>query len=446
MPLKAIMNNSPLMENLPESATHFGLIPGQGGQEKTDTGTWLRYFFVEYNPLYFVSAFCMLYGIFLIDRNLSAMTMSSGPMASVALLLVLQLYEISLLAAAIFLAHRLGAIRPAAMLCLLECVLLFDCTFRLEGLALQSWFGAVIDVLWLLMLALKLRMMSIAMRLDFKAYHYVAVLLTAASIPILIALLSSADSNTAIVLQVAAWLGSLMVLALELRRPALKSAWSKNEEQARMADACIKAAFRILIGFYFYHVWAFLFFVAEPHVRAAAMVGQFSAYFLLCTITRESVKDIWKFAILMLASCLLTPVILMYAMLLLSLILALQAGYRSNGNLAVGASLMMFAATCLKGWNSENAALPDFPVWYSWNCILLVACLGMIIYRSRNLLAITLVSGGALYILYRYAGALLPYKETGKGIVVIVLAFTMLLTGLWVNMRFRSGTGPDEAS
>ncbi|MFZ6871473.1 hypothetical protein ACO0LF_05315 [Undibacterium sp. Di27W] len=432
------------MENTPESAQLFGLIPAQGKQKKPDIHTWLRYFFVEYNPLYFVSAFCMLYGIFLIDRNLSAMTISSGPMASIALLLVLQLYEISLLAAAIFLAHRLGAIRPAAMLCLLECVLLFDCTFRLEGLALQSWFGAVIDVLWLVMLALKLRMMAVAMRLDFKAYHYVAVLLTAASIPVLIAWLSSAGSHTATGLQVAAWLGSLIVLALELRRPALKSAWSKNARQARLADACIKAAFRILIGFYFYHVWAFLLFVSEPHGWAAAIVGQFSAYFLLGTITRESMRDIWKFAMLMLASSLFSPAILMYTLLLLALILALQAWHRSNGNLAVAASLLMFAATCLAGWNGDGATMPDFPVWYSWKCVLLGACLAIIIYRSRNLLAITLVSCASFYILYRNVGPLLPHKEMAKGIVVIILAFSMLLTGLWVNMHFRASTRPGD--
>ncbi|MFZ6777640.1 hypothetical protein ACO0LD_12490 [Undibacterium sp. Ji83W] len=427
------------------SARHFGLIPDQDGLQKNDARSWLKYFFVEYNPLYFISAFCMLYGIFLIDRNLATMTILSGPFSAVGLLLVLQLYELSLLAAAMFLAHRLGAIRPAAMLCLLECVLLFDCTFRLEGLAMQSWFGVAIDVLWLLMLALKLRLMAVAMRLDIKAYHYVSVLLTAACIPLLIAFLSRVDSNHAVGLQVAAWLGTLIVLALELRRPPLRSGWARNEDQARLADSCIKAAFRIFIGFYFYHVWAFLFFVAEPSIRVQAVFGQFSAYFLLCVLTRTAASDIWKFAILMLINSFFTPVVLTHVLILLSVAMGLQAWHRSDGNLGVAASLLMFAATCLSGWSGDGASIPDLPAWYSWKFGVLAICLLLISYRTRSLLAIGLLSGAACYALYQAVGPLLPHKEIGKGAVVIALAFLMLLTGLWVNMHFRVHTGDEEA-
>ncbi len=386
------MDISTAKETGRKPARFFGLVPDLAGQKGIDIQAWLRYFFVEYNPLYFISAFCMLYGIFLIDRNLSTMTISSGPFAAVTLLLVLQLYEVSLLAAAMFLALRLGAIRPAVMLCLLECILLFDCTFRLEGLALQSWFGAVIDVLWLLMLAFKLRMLAMAMRLDIRAYHYAAIMLTAACIPVLIAFLSGAVQNHAIGLQVAAWLGAFIVLALELRRLPLRSGWARNEDQARLADACIKGVFRLFICFYFYHVLAFLFFVADPSVRVSAIFGQFSAYFLLCMMTRKSVKDIWKFAVLMLMSSLFIPTTLMVALALLSLVLILQAWHRLDGNLGVAASLLLFAATCLLGWDGNTAALPAWPVWYSWKFVLLAVSLIVIAYTMRNVLAIALVS------------------------------------------------------
>ena len=229
----------------------WGLLPESPAGQKLDPRTVLRYWFVEFNPLYFISAFCVLYGVFLVARNISTLDTVSPERAQLVLFGVIQAYEALIIGGAAFLVHRAHAVRPAVLLTLLEAVFLFDCTFRLESIAFIGPLAAgFVMAVWLLLVAIKVRALATAMRVQLTAWHYASIIASAAGIVGVIALLSNPGTNKLIVLQTAAWFGAFVMLGLDARRPRLASALALTDEQVSRAARCTKAIFRLLAGFY----------------------------------------------------------------------------------------------------------------------------------------------------------------------------------------------------
>src|SRR5258705_236124 len=109
-----------------ERPDRWGLMPKLEAGEKLDLNKLLRYWFVQFNPLYFVSAFCVLYGVFLVARNIDTLEAGSPDRAQLLLFGVLQAYEALVIFGAYFLVNQARVVRPAVLLCLLEAVFLFD--------------------------------------------------------------------------------------------------------------------------------------------------------------------------------------------------------------------------------------------------------------------------------------------------------------------------------
>jgi len=78
--------------------------------------------FVQYNPLYFVSALCVLLGMFLVSLGLGDLGWNLG---QIILTAVIQVYEILLITGAAILFRLAGERRPAVILGLLEVFFLF---------------------------------------------------------------------------------------------------------------------------------------------------------------------------------------------------------------------------------------------------------------------------------------------------------------------------------
>ena len=111
--------------------------------------------FVEYNPLYIVSAALVLRGVNLLSH---AVNLQLGVPA------IVELYAWSLIAGAAIL-NRAGLRRPAAMLSLLAVVYQGDLTLHTETCAYLGATGALASIVWLASFALKLFALARAMRL-----------------------------------------------------------------------------------------------------------------------------------------------------------------------------------------------------------------------------------------------------------------------------------------
>jgi hypothetical protein len=118
--------------------------------------TW----FVEYNPLYLLSAMLVLGGCFLLSRGLAT---EEGFVESLGIALVSELYAFALIGGAALLT-RIGLRRPAVMLALLVTLYQWDLTLHTETCAYLGAPGAWATAAWLALFVGKLYALGWALR------------------------------------------------------------------------------------------------------------------------------------------------------------------------------------------------------------------------------------------------------------------------------------------
>lgn len=101
--------------------------------------------FVEYNPLYLLSAALVLGGCFLLSRGLAS---DESPFVSLGITLVSEVYAFGLLGGAALLT-RIGPRRPAVMLALLFALYQWDLTLHTETCAYLGATGRWAAAVWL---------------------------------------------------------------------------------------------------------------------------------------------------------------------------------------------------------------------------------------------------------------------------------------------------------
>lgn len=116
--------------------------------------------FVQYNPLYLVSAMLVLGGTILTSRGLATEGSLHGPLGVAA---IAELYAVALIGGAALLT-RIGQRRPAVMLALLTALYQCDLTLHTETCAELGVAGACAAAAWLALFGLKLFALGWAMR------------------------------------------------------------------------------------------------------------------------------------------------------------------------------------------------------------------------------------------------------------------------------------------
>jgi hypothetical protein len=191
--------SAPPAAHRPES---WGLLPDVQWQ-RLSWRDLLHYWFVQFNPLYFISAMCILFGVFLVARNMETLAPKSPERAQLVLLAVIQAYEWLLIGGAALLALRARVVRPAVILALLEAVFLFDCTFRLESIVFLGPLAYWLTAAWFLLTLLKVRLLAAALRLQLPGRVLAAVGASALGIVVAIHWLSQPGTDKLLVLQLA---------------------------------------------------------------------------------------------------------------------------------------------------------------------------------------------------------------------------------------------------
>ncbi|HEY3252687.1 MAG TPA: hypothetical protein VGJ91_02025 [Polyangiaceae bacterium] len=122
---------------------------------------WRRLFhrwFVEYNPLYLVSACSVLVGVSELSQGLS-----HSPSSGVSVAALAELYAWALIASAAFLM-RVGLRRPAVILALLVAVYQCDPTLHTETCAYLGGVGVLAGAAWLTSFVAKISVLAAVMR------------------------------------------------------------------------------------------------------------------------------------------------------------------------------------------------------------------------------------------------------------------------------------------
>jgi hypothetical protein len=208
-----------------QSDHRWGLWPAS---REDSTPTWnelIRYWFVRYNPLYFFSAFCVLAGVYLlaleIDSSSAVAAHGGWSLAQATLFSIIQLYEFLLIAAAGFLVHKAGLVRPAVILALLESVFIFDCTFRLETISHLGSLGTALSGFWVVLVPLKVWLLGKALRVELPQTFIWLVTGAAAGLAVMLQTLGMPEVDRAMVIVSATWWGAALLAIAVIRRPGV---------------------------------------------------------------------------------------------------------------------------------------------------------------------------------------------------------------------------------
>ena len=423
----------------------WGLLPDVQWQ-RLSWRELLHYWFVQFNPLYFISAMCILFGVFLVARNIETLAPKSPERVQLVLFAVIQAYEWLLIGGAALLAQRARVVRPAVILALLEAVFLFDCTFRLESIVFIGPLAYWLTAAWFLLTLLKVRLLAVALRLRLPGRVLAAVGASALGIVVAIHWLSQPGTDKLLVLQLAAWYGTLVMVLLAKRLPAIPSVFAVSEPQVLMAYRCIRGGFRLLVGFYFYHLWSYILLAAGPEVTGPAILPQAGAFLLLQVALRPRDVDIWKFAVLTFGAALPAPSAVPYSALLLAAVLGYRVWGGARSSLAVAAALAAYTGAWLFGMTSWSDPLPRLPALLSWQNVGLAAALAAIAWRLRDPLALAAIASGVVYLGYRHGASWLPESELAWGILLLAVGFIALGAGIAINWWFRGKAPPTAAA
>ena len=151
-----------------------------------DARRLLHRWFVEYNPLYIVSAALVLRGVNLVSH---VVNLELGVPA------IVELYAWSLIGGAAVL-HRAKLKRPAVMLALLAVVYQGDLTLHTETCAYLGTTGAIASLVWLASFALKLLALARALRLRMSRSAFAVPVFGAATLVILPRLVRVSGAET----------------------------------------------------------------------------------------------------------------------------------------------------------------------------------------------------------------------------------------------------------
>jgi hypothetical protein len=146
--------------------------------------------FVEYNPLYLVSAVLVLGGGFAMSRELSGRPGVAGPLGVAA---ISEVYALALIGGAALL-KRLELRRPAVMLAVLAALYQGDLTLHTEACVYMGVLGLVASAVWAALFAVKLAGLAWAMGLRLSRSALVVPSLSAAGMAALPHLFDTRDA------------------------------------------------------------------------------------------------------------------------------------------------------------------------------------------------------------------------------------------------------------
>ena len=404
----------------------------------------LHYWFIQYNPLYFVSALCVLFGMFLVSRGLVEMGWTRGQMLLTA---VIQAYEILLIVGAAILFRLAGEYRPAVILGLLEVFFLYDCTFQTEIIATFERIGIVLTVGWIALVALKLMALARAFRLKIVVFVLIIPVLAAIGVAGTPYLLKSAMIEKNMAHLLATWLGVALVFSVLWIRPKVTCAIPLEEWGQTVLRRATKSAWMIWAGFYFYHIitWFGMFditFALAPLVP----------FFLLVPFKFNTEESVWAsglgafaFSLMQMDFFTFSPI-----MLMTGVAFGLQAWRMRQNRLYLGALVSLHIACWTIGWHTWpppaqnwwlNLATGSILLLMAWRLrltsALLIAILGILPVLKKVVIAIFSFIKAVILSIYSVLKSFLPQSLLGWGILLLAVGFMALIIGVAINWTQR---------
>lgn len=421
--------------------------------------------FVQYNPLYLVSAMLVLGGTILTSRGLATEGSLYGPLGVAA---IAEVYAVALIGGAALLT-RIGQRRPAVMLALLTALYQCDLTLHTETCVQLGVAGACAAAAWLALFVLKLLALGWAMKVRISPAAFGVAALGAAGLivgPYLVEEATYLTSGSFI----AIWMFALGLLAPEAAVTSTEPLDAWGQAVLRRATTAIWSLWGLLLSL---HV---LFWASGHHVALGVVIPT-AALLLLRRFEHEF--PTWTLAGVMgLILAFITPSFFSLFAILTSVVLAIRAyskywtfgqienheapgpyrmgeqqsygGVRYSKVLAplgeaaksrhlAGALLSLYLGIWTMGWKGGH--------WPAHMLVLDVAILGLAFgmgLRLKRWLAMVVPATTFSHVVIASGILPTPHSTLGWGSSALVLGFALLAISLGASYRLRK-LGPPDA-
>lgn len=381
----------------------------------------LHYWFVQYNPLYFFSALCILAGMFLLTRGLTEMDWHGG---QILLTGIIQIYEMILIAGAALLFRTAGQRRPAVIVGLMEVFFLLDGTFRTEMMATLGSQGLVWAGVWVVLAAAKLRVLLWAFRLRISAPGFFLPVMAALGIALFPQALEGGHVDKAWVHLMAVWYGLGLLVCAKFLKPRLGCTIMLDAWGRTVLRRSARAAWCMWAGFYLFHllIWTAMFHIPFTAAQAAPC-------FLMLFLVRGEIWA-WSAGAAILALSATFPAALTPAAMVVGFFYLLKARQDRRPRFYAGAVVSLYMALWVTGWTGE--ALPAPNLWLNGAAILVLLVMAWVLRLPSAIPA-------AVLVMLTGAEAFMPSGRLQWGSFIMVMGFTSLLAGIAVNLWYKRG-------
>ncbi len=421
--------------------------------------------FVRYNPLYTASALCVLVGVFLLSDGLGRAEARSG---EIWLMMVIELYQLMLIAGAALLYRVARQRRPAVVLGLVAMVYMADVTFQVEVAAYLGITGFVASAGWLVLFLVKLRGLTWALKLRLSPAAAALPVLGAVLVAVLPHLLYhrvlGAQATAALLTIIAFGLGAAAhYLPMHVTSKEGLDDWGETVlRRAAMATWAIWGLFLIVhMG-----VWS------EAHDLEGLGMSLSLAAVLLVVLRFKQEMLVWLGSLIAVGVCLVMEPAMMYVVAMMAAavlalkgrqgVLALEPApavapdhpYRNPRpgteqpqvyrvyyprRLYVGAVCMAQVSLMYAGWPQAQWHHQELWVSLAACAVLLVMALG---WRLPS--AVLALLGTVVNAAVQRDALVVPQGKIQWGAALVATGFAMLVVGLMVNWMLRNASVSDE--
>lgn len=387
--------------------------------------------FVQYNPLFTMSALCVLGGVLLLSQHLQSTTTD----VSLGLSVVVELYQWLLIGTAGLLYRRLNEHRPGVILGIIALVFLADPTLQLSALAAAGHVGAC--VLWVVLVAAKLHALQHAFCLRLSAAARAVPVLAAAFVAALPNARLFEDVADAVPVGLAVGIFLLGALATVMK-PTIESTRALGEVGEEMMPRLVRSAVAIgVVGALFQGGNAIF------ALGVGAILPALASCFLVAILRlrQEHEPILWGAAFTAVIIFNGAGLLLQLGLPLLAVTLLLASRHHaprvlSAGLLAAAVPSLLVLRQDLSLHNGAHIAIA---------AVVTIALLGVLVQRRAPsaLLAVVLIHHRTIPLLVLPA---LKAEHTGTwGIALVGAGFVMLPLGVYAHRRLSRSLALDDA-
>ncbi len=373
----------------------------------------LHYWFVQYNPLYFVSALCVLCGTFLVTNGLETIGWEQG---QILLTIVIQTYEILLLIGTALLFRVAGQRRPAVILGIVEVFFLFDPTFQTMTIAHLGTTGFVMSTAWVVMVLVKLEILAWIFRLKTSPTALILPALAAVGVAGMPYALGYAGATNGTIHLIATWYVVGLVAVFLWTPPKITCAITLDAWGQTVFHRASKAAWMIWTGLYLYHLAAWMVEFSIPLTLPHA-----APFLLLLPFVSKKENAVWAGCLGAVVVTSVEPFTVAPTALLVSLVFACHGWRTHRHRLLVGAVMSLYLAAWTHGWHS--GLLPEPELWLN---VTTAAVLFVMAWRLQLLSAAL----AAVVVMLPTWKNFVPQDTLEWGVLLLVIGFLALIVGV----------------